>query len=200
MLKQWTTRVTAGLMGAGLSLALAVPCRASAGLAVAKVTQPCGQYQSALPCGQVNDLPSRSPFDGVAPADATVLEATRGGFTLPDGLTVSLGIERLVLLNGEVIAHSSLQIANLARLDVAEARQASTALSSVNLVRNGPHNMNSALMAAAIGGTVIQNTLNDQHIDTRTVISSTVNSVGMLTTRNFQGSLSDALAQAVLPH
>ena len=169
-----TARVKATLAGAGVWLVLVAPCNASE--------------------------PRHGPFQGAPRADAATLEATRGGCVMPGGLTVSLGIERLVLLNGDVIAHSTLQIADIARLDVAQAQQARAALSSVNLVRNGPDNMNGALMASAIGGTVIQNTLNDQHIDTRTVISSSVNSVGLLTTHNFQGSMSDALARAVLPH
>ena len=170
---RWTARATT-FASAGVWLMLAAPCSASA--------------------------QQRGPFDGAPQADAAVLEATRGGFVMPGGLTVSLGIERLVLLNGDVIAHSTLQIADIARLDVGQAQQARAALSSVNLVRNGPDNMNGALLASALGGTVIQNTLNDQHIDTRTVISSSVNSVGLLTTRNFQGTINDALARAVLPH
>lgn len=137
-------------------------------------------------------------FDTATVVDSGLLDATRGGFVTPTGLTVSLGVERLVLLNGDIVAHTRFQIADIGKLDEAQARQTSAALSSVNLVNNGPDNMNGASMAAALGGTIIQNSLNDQHIATRTIISSSVNSLGMLTTLNFQGSMSDALARAVL--
>ncbi len=149
----------------------------------------------AVPCGATPE-----PFAGARPVDAAVLDATRGGFTTPNGLTVSLGIERLVLLNGDVVARSSVQIADIAKLDAAQAQQTRAALSSVNLVQSGADTMNAAPMSGPLGATVVQNALNNQHIDTRTVINSSVNSVGMLTTLNFQGSIGDALARAVLTH
>lgn len=149
----------------------------------------------APPCAAMT-----GPFGHARPVDAAVLDATRGGFVTPAGLTVSLGIERLVLLNGEVVARSNVQIADIARLDAAQAQQTRAALSSVNLLQNGADNMNAAPMSTPLGGTVVQNSLNNQHIDTRTVINSSVNSIGMLTTLNFQGTIGNALARAVLTH
>ena len=150
---------------------------------------------AAAPCAAL-----AGPFAGARPVDNAVLAATRGGFVTPTGLTISLGIERLVLLNGDVVARSSVQIADIARLDAAQAQQTRAALSSVNLVQSGADTMNAAPMSTPLGGTLVQNSLNNQHIDTRTVINSSVNSVGMLTALNFQGSMGDALARAVLTH
>lgn len=149
----------------------------------------------ALPCAAMAD-----PFGSARPVDAATLDATRGGFVTPAGLTVSLGIERLVLLNGDVVARSHVQIADIGKLDAAQAQQTRAALSSVNLVQSGADNMNAAPLSTPLGGTVVQNSLNNQHIDTRTVINSSVNSVGMLTTLNFQGTIGNALARAVLTH
>lgn len=56
------------------------------------------------------------------------------------------------------------------------------------------------MSAQTPGGVVIQNSLNDQLIRTHTVICSSVNSMALLKTLNFQGSMSDALARTAGPH
>ena len=122
----------------------------------------------------------------------------RGGFSTPAGLAVSLGIERLVSINGDVVARTSFDIADLNHLSAEQARQTRDALSSVKLIQNGSDNIYQAGESSrVVGGVVIQNTLNDQLIRSQTVISSTVNSASLLKTLNFQGSLSDALTRAV---
>jgi len=143
---------------------------------------------------------AESPEDWPA-VGPDVLAATRGGFTTPGGLEVSLGIERVLLVNGAVVARSSLQLADLGKLGSEQAQQTRDALSQIKLLQNGPDNMAaSALAGNPLGATVIQNSLNGQQIDSRTVINSTVNSIGMLTNLNFQASLGDAIARAALSH
>jgi hypothetical protein len=134
--------------------------------------------------------------DWVAVNDSQ-LEAMRGGFTTPSGLAVSLGIDRLVSINGNVVARTSFDIADLNHMSEEQARQTRDALSSVKLVQNGGDNIYQAGESSrALGGVVIQNTLNDQLIRSETVISSTVNSASLLKSLNFQASLSDALTRA----
>ena len=141
-----------------------------------------------------------APPDWVA-VDAATLDNLRGGFTTVDGLNVSLGIERLVSINGELVSRTSFQITDLARVDAEQARQTSAALSEVKLIQNGGGNMMLAgFSSATLAGTVIQNTLNDQHILSQTVINASVNSISLLKTINFQGNVSDAIARAVIPH
>jgi hypothetical protein len=135
------------------------------------------------------------------PVDGAALERMRGGFTTGSGLAVSFGIERLVTINGDIVARTSVQIADLNHLSVDQAQQTSAALSAVKLVQNGSDNIYLAAMSSqTLGGTVIQNSLNDQVISSQTVISSTVNSVGLLRALNFQASLGDALARAAAVH
>ena len=142
---------------------------------------------------------------GAAPAgwvavDAATLDSLRGGFTGPQGLAVSLGIERLVAINGALVSRTSFHVADIGRLDAEQARQASATLSQVKLVQSGSDNMMQAGFASAtLAGTVIQNTLNDQLIESRTVIDASVNSMGLLKDINFNGNVSDAIAQAVVP-
>lgn len=132
-----------------------------------------------------------------APVDEAQLARTRGGFSTPGGLQMSLGIERLVSINGNTVASTQFDIADLNHMSEAQIRQTGDALSSVKLIQNGGENIYQTGDAArAIGGVVIQNTLNDQLIRSQTLISSTVNSASLLKTLNFQGSLSDALTRA----
>jgi hypothetical protein len=141
---------------------------------------------------------SSAPAAGWTPVKEQQLEQTRGGFSTPGGLQVSLGIERLVSINGELVARTRVDISDLNHLTEEQLRQTRDALSSVKLIQNGGDNIYQAGESAhAGGGVVIQNTLNDQLIRNQTVISSTVNSASLLKTINFQGSLSDALARAV---
>jgi hypothetical protein len=134
------------------------------------------------------------------PVNEGQLERMRGGFTTPGGLQVSLGIERLVSINGELVARTHFDISDLNHLNEEQLRQTRDGLSSVKLIQSGGDNIYQAgASTRAAAGTVIQNTLNDQLIRSQTVISSTVNSASLLKTINFQGSLSDALTRAAGP-
>ena len=132
--------------------------------------------------------------------DAATLDSLRGGFTTPTGLDVSLGIERLVSINGELVSRTTFQIDDVGNIGIEQACQTSAALSGIKLIQNGGDTMKLTGFASdTLAGTVIQNSLSDQRIDSRTVINASVNSMGVLKTINFQGSLSDALARTVVP-
>lgn len=132
--------------------------------------------------------------------DADRLDTLRGGFTSPAGLSVSLGIERMVSINGEVVAHTNFQIANVRTISSDEARQAHQALSSVNLVQNGANNFAVGDALAATRGTFVQNSLDGQSISSQTIISSSVNSMALLKDLHFQGGLRDAAVRAIGTH
>jgi hypothetical protein len=137
---------------------------------------------------------------GWTPVNEDQLAQLRGGFTIPGGLQMSLGIERLVSINGQVLARTRVDISDLNLLSDEQLRQTRDALSSVKLIQNGVDNIyQPGASAQAAAGVVIQNTLNDQLIRSQTVISSTVNSASLLKTLNFQRSLSDALTRAAGP-
>ena len=167
-------------------------------LALAGMSAPA----AAAPAGTTPTAPLAPtptvPDGGWAPVDEAALDGMRGGFDNPAGLRVSLGVERLVSINGNIVARTNIDIADLNHLTAQQASQTRDALSSVKLVQNGSDNIYQAgELPRVIGGVVIQNTLNDQQIRSQTIISSTVNSASLLKTINFQGSLSDALTRAV---
>ncbi|MDB5953000.1 MAG: hypothetical protein JWR65_4855 [Massilia sp.] len=137
-----------------------------------------------------------------APADwrrvgSERLAMIRGGFTTATGLSLSLGIERLVSINGEVVAHTNFQIANVSNISAEEARHARDAINSVNLVQNGPNNFAVSDPLNAARATFVQNSLNGQTISSQTIISSSVNSMSLLKDLNFQAGLRDATIRAI---
>jgi hypothetical protein len=138
------------------------------------------------------------PFDEALPAPDTELAAARGGFETPGGLLVSLGVERLVSINGAVVASSNFSISDVTKVSAAEARLASEAVAAVTVVQNGGGNVfQQDGTLPALGALVIQNSANDQLIRSQTTISTTVNSLSLLKSLNFASSLRDALNSAV---
>jgi len=151
---------------------------------------------TALACGLAFSpaMASDLPGDGWQAVDDATLEQARGGFDMPGGLNLSLGIERLVSINGEVVASTSFMINDVSRLTVAETSQARAALSAMNVVQNGAGNLFAAgALEQAMAGTVIQNSLNDQVLRSQTIVNTSVNSLELLKIANFQDTLQNAL-------
>ncbi len=139
------------------------------------------------------------PTDGWTAVDDAQLEQTRGGYDLGNGLTVSLGVERLVSINGTVVANTSFAIADVTKLSAAEAQMASDALAAV-VVQNGAGNaIDPAPAMQGLGALLIQNSVNDQAIRSQTTISTTVANLAMLKAVNFESMLRDSLSGAVGP-
>jgi hypothetical protein len=137
---------------------------------------------------------------GWVAVDAAVLDEARGGFTLPSGLAVAIGIERSIAVNGEVVARTRFEIPDVRLMSPQQAMQAREAMSAVMLVQNGTTGIDRTGLSGTVGAMVIQNTLNDQHIETRTVIDASVNTLAGFKAINFQASLGDALARAAGGH
>lgn len=143
-------------------------------------------------------LADPNPFDDAAPVADSELAGVRGGFETPGGLLVSLGVERLVSINGAVVASSNFSISDVTKVSAAEAQLASDAVAAVTLVQNGSGNVfQQDTTMSSLGALVIQNSANDQLIRSQTTISTTVNSLSLLKSLNFEGSLRDALNSAV---
>ncbi|UQV48160.1 hypothetical protein KIV45_18175 [Janthinobacterium lividum] len=140
------------------------------------------------------------PEAGWTAVSDETLEQARGGFDMPGGLSLSLGIERLVSINGNVVSSVAFTIADVAHLSVEEASLARTAITSMNVLQNGAGNVFSpGPMAQTMAGTVIQNSLNDQVLRTQTIVNSSVNSLALLKLANFQDTLQNALSTVAGP-
>ena len=145
-----------------------------------------------LGAGAAHAGPLPAPFAPAHAVSPAVLDACRGGFTTPAGLSVTLGIERIVTVDGHVAARSELQLGDLGRL--AAGVSPSPTLSAVQATP-GPDGggLTIRLDPAAAGATVIQNSLSGQTIANATIIHATVGTQGMLQAMHFQATLANAL-------
>jgi hypothetical protein len=143
----------------------------------------------------------RSPIgaDVVALAQGD-LDKVRGGFETSAGLKISFGIERAVYINGALVTTTSLNVSDLGKVN-GGAATVSTAVagsSNLTLIQNGPGNtFLSGPVSAATVGTVVQNTLNDQKIQSITAINATVNSLQLVRAQNFQSTLRGTLIDSL---
>ncbi len=130
------------------------------------------------------------------PVDAAQLDTLRGGFEIAGGLSLSLGIERVVSVNGEILARTNIAIPDLAAMTGDQARLAQNALGAAQLIQIGGNNYAAADLNLPNGATLLQNTLNGQDIRTATTITSTVNSMSLLKDMNFQSTIRDAVVRS----
>jgi len=124
------------------------------------------------------------------PVDPARLAGMRGGMQLPSGLSLSFGIDRMVYVNGDLVANTSLHIADIAQMSHEDA----AALVSLNqgvVVQVGGGNV--VTPGAAANGLVIQNTLDNQDIRALTSLQVGVNTLGMLQEANSYEALHNAL-------
>lgn len=122
------------------------------------------------------------------------LESLRGGFELPSGLQASFGFERVVYVNGELMATTSVNIPDISAITPDQA-QALAAARQTTLVQVGEGNtfFNASSMD---GGLVIQNTLDNQDIRVLTTLDVGTDMLGHFKDLNAQAALQDALITA----
>lgn len=134
---------------------------------------------------------ARGPFG--APVVFDRLENLRGGFELPSGLQASFGFERVVYLNGELVATTRVSIPDLSAITPEQA-QALAAAKQTTLLQVGQGNTFDATSMS--GGMVIQNTLDDQDIQVLTTLDIGTNMLGHYQDLNAEAALRDALIAA----
>lgn len=146
--------------------------------------------------GVVAGIPtSDNGLPGWAPVSEDALDDTRGGFDLGNGLVASFGIDRAVYVNGNLVTSTSFNVPDIGHMTPAQASAMQSALNTVQVTQVGPNNsFDPSSLGSSGGGTVIQNTLNNQHIQNITTINTSVNSLGAFR----EGSLQEALQQAQL--
>jgi hypothetical protein len=138
-------------------------------------------------------------FSGLLVADAA-LDEMRGGFETPGGLELSFGIERVVYINGELSSTTTLNVADLSQLVGGAAGVQNLPVgTNVAVIQNGPNNtFDASVLASGAFATVIQNSLNNQRIQTTTTINAQVNSVDLLQANRFNDSLRNAVNASML--
>ncbi len=120
------------------------------------------------------------------------LDAVRGGFDTGTGLLASFGLQRLVYVNGNLVTETRVNIPDIAHVTQAQA-SALAAAGAVNVVQVGPGNLFDPAALRQLGGTVIQNSLDNQHIQSITTLDTSVNSLDTFRSLNLQDTLQSAL-------
>lgn len=131
-----------------------------------------------------------NPFTAAEAVDAAELDSARGGFTTASGVAVSLGIERIVTVDGQVVARSELRLGDLGRLVGGASHLPVAPASELAQAADG--------LAIRLGadGTVVQNALNDRAVGTATIIHASVGAQGLLQAMHFQSTLANAINAA----
>lgn len=97
-------------------------------------------------------------------------------------------------INGDLVTQTSFNLPDVKKINAEQAQIASLAIAETGVVQNGAGNiLTNGIRSELPISTVIQNTLNDQSIETLTVINAGVNSLGLLKSINTQTTLKDAL-------
>ncbi len=124
------------------------------------------------------------------PIDPARLVQMRGGLMLPSGTVLSFGIERLVYVNGQLVATANLQIPDLGRM-TADQASALAAINEGRVVQIGEGNRIDP--GASGNALVIQNTLDGQTITALTTLNVGVGTLATLQEMNSFDALRSAL-------
>lgn len=141
--------------------------------------------------------PPMAPAHWPAAVSEHRLDAVRGGFDFGRGLLASFGIERAVYINGNLVASSSVRIPDVAHVTPAQADALAAAVGTVNVIQIGPGNsFDPAALRQTGGATVIQNTLDNQNIQSLTTLDASVNNLNLFHSLNLQDSLQTGLVHS----
>src|SRR5690242_9681646 len=139
---------------------------------------------------------AESPFAS-PPASDSELDGIRGGFDLGNDLVASFGISRVVYVNGNLVASTSVEVPDLSHITAGQASALAAVIGKAEVIQNGPANsVDPGAFDRATGALVIQNTLDDQQIQALTTLTMSVRDLGQFNGINLGNSLQSALIQS----
>lgn len=145
-----------------------------------------------------SEAPARVELLASAAVDADTLDNLRGGFEAPGGLQMSFGIERAVIINGVLESTTYLRVDDLGRTLGSTAAGAIPLGSAVAVIQNGVNNTVGLALPDNTFATVVQNSLDNQHLQAVTTINATVNSGELLQGLRLHQALDEALTRATM--
>ena len=187
---------------AGVEVAEVAPAAVLAEAVLAELTGAEKPVAKKLP-RQAPEAPDTAAVLGsqLAALDTASLDEVRGGFELEGGsLKFSIGIERAVYINGNLVATNVLNLKDLQSTaggaSVAGALPA-TPSSGALVVQNGPGNYVAPQVVQNPAATVIQNSLNDQKIQSVTTINASVNSLQTVRAMSVQSAIQHGIVSSL---
>ncbi|MEO6518197.1 MAG: hypothetical protein ABIO17_04275 [Pseudoxanthomonas sp.] len=122
--------------------------------------------------------------------DPARLAGMRGGMQLPSGLSLSFGIDRVVYVNGDLVAATRVNVPDISHM-TSEQAAALVSLNQGMVVQIGARNV--VTPGTASNGLVIQNTLDNQDIRALTTLQVGADTLGMLQEINSYDALRNAM-------
>jgi len=176
--------------------------------ALPALAAPAWRNRWVLPCSlcallmagvcQAQNLPPQPGESTWLAVSNLTLDQLRGGFDVGSGLMVSFGITRAVLVNGQMVASTSFQLGDISKLTSAQAQTLGQQISvQAQVVQNGPGNTIAAGAAGVPLGIYIQNTLNQQTINSQTVIQAASSGLSMVKSLNLQATVNESINNAI---
>jgi hypothetical protein len=170
--------------------------RFSSACALAALCAVCSSVASAQDGSRLSTRSpaTQRPLTAWPVASDDRLDAIRGGFDIGGGLLASFGIERAVYINGNLVSGTGVSIPDIGRMTVAQADALAAATGTVSVIQNGPGNsFDPSMLNHTTAATVIQNSLDNQNIQSLTTINAAVNSLNTFRNLNLQESLQAGL-------
>lgn len=130
------------------------------------------------------------------PVGNVQLDAMRGGFDSGNGLLASFGIDRVVYINGNLATRTSVSIPDIGHMTPAQAH-ALAAVDGVLTVVQGGQGNTAALAPSGTAATVIQNSLDGQHIQSLTTMDASVDHLDQFRSARLGDTLQGALIQSL---
>jgi hypothetical protein len=143
-----------------------------------------------------NATAQENMFQTLNAIGAAELDQMRGGFVSDAGLRISLGIERSVLINGDLVTSTILSIPDLQLFSGTGVGNATLVGPAFSLVQNGPNNIFSIAPEMSGLNTVVQNTLNNQAIAGMTKINATVNNIDLVRSFDLTSSVGQMIGRS----
>ncbi len=137
------------------------------------------------------------PLSNLVAVTPAQLDEMRGGFEIDGGLKLSFGIERASYINGVLVSTQTLNVPSLTAASQGVFAEAMARAGSMGLIQNGNGNSFTINANTNLTGNIIQNTVDNQKIETKTVVDSTVNSLQVLRSLNLQSAVRDGIIGAL---
>ena len=131
------------------------------------------------------------------PVGNAQLDAMRGGFDSGNGLLASFGIDRVVYINGNLATRTSVSIPDIGHMSPAQARALAAVDGVLTVVQGGQGNTAALVPSGAATATVIQNSLDGQHIQSLTTIDASVDHLDQFRSARLGDTLQGALIQSL---
>jgi hypothetical protein len=130
------------------------------------------------------------------PVGNAQLDAMRGGFDSGNGLLASFGIDRVVYINGNLATRTSVSIPDIDHMTTAQAHALAAVGGVLTVVQSGQGNT-AALAPSGATATVIQNSLDGQHVQSLTTIDASVDHLDQFRSARLGDTLQGELIQSL---